>query len=578
MFKKTNVIAILSCILLLVSSSVVLAKGGGGGGGGGGGRSFSSGSSRSFSAPSKTYTAPSTAFKAAGATQAKTQAITTPTTPPKAVANAPSTNKTYFWSSKSADKPTVVAERKGFGGTSLYDKKQAQVIKQDKAVKAKEAMVADTNKYTVKPQVYDSKSALPKDVQSNPLYTQARVRSTDNYNTFVVNKTNYYTRHNFVPEPYMYTHSSYSGYNGIMFYMALNSMSNVAMLSTLYNHSGQPGYTQWREEANRQAETNADLKAKLAEMDAKLANMTGEKNPKYLPPDMPADVALANEALVVADKDDTKFILGTGIEKGNYCKAGHMLKDEAKGSIDVVVVNSEGTLNNLNLFAAGKIDGFIGQKDGIDSYSLINPELVDKMKARWVPLYKEPFHMIVNRDSNVKDITDLTEENTVYVGRKGSGSSNSWARIVAQSPEKYKNIKVLYMNEDIALKKVAESSKAVMLYVTGLNSGLVATAEKLTEAGTTKYKLVKITDESLLKIKDVDGLPLYSGITIPKNIYPNLQKGWFFKHKVPTIAGEAVLVVSDKWIAENGEEALADLSEAVTVMQPKIYEAVNGNL
>lgn len=568
MFKRTYSVVASVCIAVLLCSTMAFSASSMGGG-----RSFSSGGSKSFSSGG------SSAFKSSGATQSKS--FFTNSTPSTSTnISKPATNS--FWSSKPTSNgkvvaSTVVTEKKGFGGTSIFDKKQAQVIQAEKATKAKTLFVADTNKYTTyKPQVYNNKNDLPSNVKTNPIFQQTKVRATDNYSTFEKNKTSYYNQHHWQPQPYMYTHSSYDGYNGMLFWMAMNNMQNMAMMNMLYNHSDQAGYKQWLAAAEKEAETNKEVAKQLSEMKIALANMTGEKDPSKLPSDMPKDVALASDVLTVTDKDNVVFNIAVGPKDGIYCKGGNLLKEAAKDTITVEGTNTEGTISNIELFVDKKVDGFIGQKDGIDSYALSKPQLINRIKARWITLYKEPVQLIVNKDGGIADITDLSEKNVIYVGKRGSGSENTWRRFVAKNPGQYKNVKVEYLDKAEAIQMLAKFPNAAVLNVSGLQSDFLTTVEKIAQSDNLRFASIK--DSKLLDINDVDGNPLYTEVKIDSGTYPNLQKGWFFSKATRTIAVDSVFVVSDEWVEKNGDEALEDLTAAVTKIQPEIYTLANGDI
>ena len=93
-----------------------------------------------------------------------------------------------------------------------------------------------------------------------------------------------------------------------------------------------------------------------------------------------------------------------------------------------------------------------------------------------------------------------------------------------------------------------------------------------------ELRFVKINDRAITKSESTTGEELFSYAKIPAKTFPNLQKRWFFKRSTKTVATESVFVVSPKWIEKNGKEALDDLVSAVIDVQPKIYEAANGEL
>ena len=65
-------------------------------------------------------------------------------------------------------------------------------------------------------------------------------------------------------------------------------------------------------------------------------------------------------------------------------------------------------------------------------------------------------------------------------------------------------------------------------------------------------------------------------MTIPSNIYPALQKGWFFSGDVETLAVEAVLVLRTEWVEKFGPVAMDAVSVAILEAKPDIQHLVNG--
>jgi hypothetical protein len=70
-----------------------------------------------------------------------------------------------------------------------------------------------------------------------------------------------------------------------------------------YSHQQDPDMIQWRNEANRLAQDNAELKAKLNQMDNQANGLSGQpKDPNYIPPTM-KDVALSSKAVEDANNN-----------------------------------------------------------------------------------------------------------------------------------------------------------------------------------------------------------------------------------------------------------------------------------
>ncbi|WP_120009492.1 DUF2491 family protein [Teichococcus vastitatis] len=63
------------------------------------------------------------------------------------------------------------------------------------------------------------------------------------------------------------------------------------------NHQNDPGYQEWRQEAERRAQGDAEVRARLDELDRQIAQNNGQpRDPNYLPPDVPAEVATGGDA------------------------------------------------------------------------------------------------------------------------------------------------------------------------------------------------------------------------------------------------------------------------------------------
>jgi len=432
-------------------------------------------------------------------------------------------------------------------------------MKAAKAASSKQDYKTSVSKFS-KPAapVYKSTAA----VKANPVFKNVRVRSTDNYSTYSRSRSNYYGSRGWNAPSYAYQSSpSFGMWDGMMLWMMLDNMNDAKYARMAYNQSNDPGMQQWRAEANKLAESNTELKAKLAAMDAKVSGMTGEKDASYMPEGIPAAVVLSSEVLAVANKDIVPFRIATGGQGNNYARTGNLLKKSAESTIAVDVKYTAGTGENLGLFSKGVVDGFIAQNDVMDSMALTSASSVAKMKTKWMVLFQEPVQMISSTRGSVKNIQDLSNDNILYVGPAGSGTESTWNRM-KMVDRTYAKIPTANASYADALDIVAKNPKAVMMFVSGLNSGTLTAAEARAEKD--DLRLVSIDDSGLLDILDVDGNQLYEETEIPSEVYPKLQKGFFLNKDITTIACKAVFVVNPEWVEKNGEEALTDLTAAAT--------------
>ena len=71
----------------------------------------------------------------------------------------------------------------------------------------------------------------------------------------------------------------------VALWAALNSLSSPPSVQYFHNYQYDPGYVQWRREADREAGHNPAVAAKLDQLDAQLAQMEGQpRNPAAAPP------------------------------------------------------------------------------------------------------------------------------------------------------------------------------------------------------------------------------------------------------------------------------------------------------
>jgi len=87
---------------------------------------------------------------------------------------------------------------------------------------------------------------------------------------------------------------SFGAWNGFFLGALLSNLGRSGSGDWFHNNQNDPGYQQWRAEADRQAQDNTELRGRLAELDRQLAEREGQpRTPGGLPPDVPADVAKA---------------------------------------------------------------------------------------------------------------------------------------------------------------------------------------------------------------------------------------------------------------------------------------------
>ena len=92
---------------------------------------------------------------------------------------------------------------------------------------------------------------------------------------------------------------SFGVWDGLFLGYLLNNLTRAGSVDFFRNHQDDPGLREWRAEAERQARNNAELRERLDRLDRELVQRgDGQqpRDPNYLPPDVPPEVALAPPA------------------------------------------------------------------------------------------------------------------------------------------------------------------------------------------------------------------------------------------------------------------------------------------
>jgi hypothetical protein len=87
---------------------------------------------------------------------------------------------------------------------------------------------------------------------------------------------------------------SFGLWDGVFLWFLLNNLSRPGATDFFHNHRDDPGYREFRGEAERRAQEDPALRQRLDQLDRQLADRQDQpRDPTYLPPEVPPDVALA---------------------------------------------------------------------------------------------------------------------------------------------------------------------------------------------------------------------------------------------------------------------------------------------
>ena len=87
---------------------------------------------------------------------------------------------------------------------------------------------------------------------------------------------------------------SFGLWDGVFLWFLLNNLGRAGSTDFFHNHRDDPGYRDFRAEAESRAQTDPEIRRQLDELDRRLAERQGQpRDPNYLPPDVPPEVATA---------------------------------------------------------------------------------------------------------------------------------------------------------------------------------------------------------------------------------------------------------------------------------------------
>jgi len=272
-------------------------------------------------------------------------------------------------------------------------------------------------------------------------------------------------------------------------------------------------------------------------------------------------------------QDKPTFRLCTGNASLNYYKAGHILRSKSTQT-NVDVVETAGSIDNLDKIVDGQCDGGFVQSDALLVYSAKNAKAISSIE-RAGALYKEQAHLLCNRDAGVDRIVDVNSNKfTIAVGPQGSGANTTWEAFVLADRDRYGPVLTDTRSGLRALAAVADGSQVqCALFIAALNSPFIkndagSLGDKIVLAGTDDGDMGAVA-------KDSRGSAVYTYDKIPAGTYPNIQpSGSLYGTKeVGTIAVDALFVVSTNWINAN-ERSYDAVLRAFSSAKPSIQEIV----
>jgi TRAP-type uncharacterized transport system substrate-binding protein len=250
--------------------------------------------------------------------------------------------------------------------------------------------------------------------------------------------------------------------------------------------------------------------------------------------------------------------LCSGVDGRNYDYTAEKLAQQMRGEVDVININTAGSWENLVKLDKGECDAIIVQSDNLYTYT---KEVRPLSYFDVSHLYTEYSVLLCNRDSAVKQFSDLTAGSKVYSGAKGSGSNVSIRGLIKADAEfgsdAYKDIGLPNeLDDKVALVKT-KAKAADCLFNVGSkgNEFLSVHAEKLSK----NLVIVPIVDKDFndVTLTDANGVEMsvWEPREMPSDTYGDIMPGGIFGNdSVDTISVTAMLIVSDKYVSSNPTE------------------------
>jgi hypothetical protein len=108
------------------------------------------------------------------------------------------------------------------------------------------------------------------------------------------------------PQTYYGGNRNFGLWSGLFLGALLSNLGRPESIDFFHNNQNDPGYRQWRTEADRQAQDNADLRQRLDELDRQLAARDDQpRDPGALPADVPPEIAKATPSRTPDAVDET---------------------------------------------------------------------------------------------------------------------------------------------------------------------------------------------------------------------------------------------------------------------------------
>lgn len=238
--------------------------------------------------------------------------------------------------------------------------------------------------------------------------------------------------------------------------------------------------------------------------------------------------AILGAALAFSAQAADKVRLCGGPQGGGYEATMQGVATELqRQGLDVTVVSTGGSEDNLNALAAGTCDYAPAQKDVHYLMSKSNGKVAGLSPVSL--LYNEVITMMCSRSSGYDELSDLKKGDSIVVGTIGSGSALTWDTLVAV--EKEFGNKSGWINATPVYTPLDEAAAAISIgqakCAIGVGSLPIGWATSMQKQG---FTVSWVYDKDLSDLKFA-GSSLYEYVRVPSGPYASK----FDTYKVPAV-------------------------------------------
>ena len=205
------------------------------------------------------------------------------------------------------------------------------------------------------------------------------------------------------------------------------------------------------------------------------------------------------------------FRICAGSPTGNYTFAAREIAAQLAALGEAEVVTTAGSGENLRRLAAGECEMGFSQADVLALRTIEQPAQMAGLDA-FKRVYGEYVHILCPVAAGWTNAGAFDARTRLILGGEGSGTAETWRAFVRAAP----NLAAVQRLNDpvnlVAVNRVKDSRDTCMLWISGLNSGDMQGANRMsanTSDGRRAMRLIAVTQPELRNLRLADGQPIY---------------------------------------------------------------------